>query len=116
MQDYTHTCVDNPNLKCANPYCQGVKQTERQQVLELQTISFETLVSALNRLEARLHRQYMIGTLSIMLDVPNLHLLPTISLAELLFALLDSCTEARAIMNQQNVLIYVTDALERGIQ
>jgi hypothetical protein len=34
--------------------------------------------------------------------------LPTVALVELLFAVLDSATEARSILNMQNVLIYST--------
>ena len=76
------------------------------ELLTLRNLAFETLLVALRRLDPQHYHSFLVRSLAIILDAPEVDELPTIALAELLFALLDSTTEAMAIINIQNVLIY----------
>ena len=81
-------------------------------LLAMQNELFGTLLYALRRLEPVHHRRFMVLALTIILDVPNLNDLPLVSLAELMFSLADCQTDARKILNLQNVLVYATQSLE----
>jgi len=79
----------------------------------MQQFSYETLVAALRRLHPKLHRSFLIRVLTIALDMgEGLDELPTASLAELLFCLLDSVVEPKAALGLQNIMCHVSHCLE----
>ena len=85
---------------------QAISIHSSHELLMLRNLAFETLLVAVRRLDPRHYHSFLVQSLTIILDVPEMDELPTIALAELLFAMLDSTTEAMAIINIQNVLIY----------
>lgn len=84
------------------------------ELLELQNVTYETLTLSLRRLDVRLHRAFLIRTLAIVLDleVCDLCSLPTASLAELLFGVLDCTSQPETYLHVQNVMIFTTHILE----
>ena len=81
-------------------------------MLKLKNATFETLNVALQRLDHTKHRVFLIHSLTIILDVPGLADLPTIALADLLFGCIEGASEPRAVLDQQNVLIFSSQLLE----
>jgi hypothetical protein len=81
-------------------------------LLKAQNHAFETLVISLRRLDSKHHRQFLVQTLTIALDLPRLNELPLDALVGLLFDLLEQTNEARSLLRLQNILIYVSQTLE----
>ncbi len=78
----------------------------------MQTFAFETLVEALRKLDPALHKLFMAQSLTVVLGVTGLSQLPTITLAELLFAVLESCDHPKQLLDVQNVMIFTTHQVE----
>ena len=87
-----------------------------QLLLEMQTFAFETLVCSLRKLDPALHELFMAQALTVVLGVPGLSQLPTITLAELLFAVLESFDDPRDLLDMQNVMIFATHQLEAAYE
>ena len=85
-----------------------------QELLRMQNVVYDTMILALARLEPRQHHEFLSKSLTILTDQPDLDSFSTISLAELLFVLIDSRTESRSLLNLQNVLIHASQALKEG--
>jgi hypothetical protein len=64
----------------------------------------------LRTLHSRHYHAFLVRSLTIILDVPDLHKLPNVSLAELLLAVVDNATEPTKILNLQNVFTYSAQA------
>ena len=90
------------------------KTINDQERLEMQNELFFTLNEALRRLDPDLHRFFLVKSLHVVLQVPGLDALPTISLAELLFALLESCDDCNQMLDLQNVMIFASQILQLG--
>lgn len=86
--------------------------TRQYELLQLRNFAFETLLLALQKLDHADHHAFLVRSLTIILDAPDLDKLPIVSLAELLFAVIDNCMEPRAILDLQNVMIYAAQMLE----
>jgi hypothetical protein len=82
--------------------------TRQRDLLTMQNEVFGTLNDSLRRLDPQLHRFFMVKSLTVILGQPGLDELPIITLAELLFALLDSCDDCHQLLDLQNVFIYVS--------
>lgn len=82
-------------------------------LLELQNAVYETLTVSLNRLHESKHHALVARTLSAIFDGADFSAVGLVSLTELLFAMIDFFTDARALLDIQNILLHVTFALGR---
>jgi hypothetical protein len=80
----------------------------------MQNFIYDTLILAIGRLQPEQHHEFLAKTLTILTDQPDLHQLPVVSLAELLFAVIDSRTEPSQLLRIQNVMIHASQS-ERGL-
>lgn len=78
----------------------------------MQTFAFETLVKALRKIDPALHQLFLAKSLSAIMGVPGLGQLPTRTLAELLFAMIESFDDPKKLLDAQNVMIFATRQLE----
>lgn len=88
------------------------KPTPHHDQLMFQNAAFETLLIGLRKLPPCLHRAFLIHALTLMFDAPNLVLLPTVVLAELMFWMLDGIADARGALKAQNLMLYALQSLE----
>lgn len=72
---------------------------------------FITLNNAIRRLEQKDYREFLVLSLTIMTDRPDLKGLSTIALTEMLFQHLEEVYEARRVLNLQNCLVYACQRL-----
>ena len=85
-----------------------------EELLEMQTCAFKTLVHAFRKIDPLLQRAFMVKALSVIFGEPGLDELPMMTLAQLLLAMLEGLTEPRQILAVQNVMIFESHQLEVG--
>ena len=82
-------------------------------MLHLQTSTFSVLVRALQPLTLKERRTFMVRSLRVLLDLPNLDELPTECLTELVFSSIEGAGAHEQLM-LQNIFTHVSHCI-RGV-
>jgi hypothetical protein len=90
---------------------QPISIDNRRELIAVQNSAFETVVWALRTVNPDLHRSLVVKSLTIILDLPALDELSTVSLAEMLFVVIESATHIKSIVDTQNVLLFTAQRL-----
>lgn len=103
---------NNLILMTAKTARQEISKARQQDLLMMQNLAYENLCISLRRLNPELHRSLLVKSLKTILDVEGIDQLPFGDLAALFFAVLDHCSEPRALLDISNILQHFTTLLE----